>query len=70
MMPRDLGGVFDDQLRVYGVEGLRVADISFWPMPLNGAPSATMYASAEIVRSLPLESVHTKYVPTASVKAR
>lgn len=31
MMPKDLGGVVDDQLKVYGVDGLRVADISFWP---------------------------------------
>lgn len=53
MMPKDLGGVVDDQLKVYGVEGLRVADISFWPMPLNGAPSATVYAAAEKVRFLP-----------------
>lgn len=57
MMPKDLGGVVDDRLKVYGVEGLRVADISFWPMPLNGAPSATVYASAEMVRFLPFQSV-------------
>lgn len=50
MMPKELGGVVNDQLKVYGVEGLRVADISSWPMPLNGAPSATVYASAEMVR--------------------
>lgn len=54
MMPKDLGGVVNDQLRVYGVDGLRVADTSFWPMPLNGAPSATVYASAEKVRPSPL----------------
>lgn len=52
MAPRELGGVVDDQLRVYGTSGLRVVDISFWPMPLNGAPSATVYASAEKVRPL------------------
>lgn len=49
MMPRELGGVVDDRLRVYGVQGLRVADISFWPMPVVGAPSATIYAAAEKV---------------------
>lgn len=49
MMPQDLGGVVDDQLRVYGVQGLRVADISFWPMAVGGAPSATVYAAAEKV---------------------
>lgn len=57
MMPKDLGGVVDDQLKVYGVEGLRVADISFWPLPLNGAPSATVYATAEMVRILSFPSV-------------
>ncbi|KAG6356089.1 hypothetical protein INS49_015474 [Diaporthe citri] len=51
-MLKDLGGVVDDQLKVYGVEGLRVADISFWPMPLNGAPSATVYASAEMLADM------------------
>lgn len=51
MMPEELGGVVDDQLRVYGVQGLRVADISFWPIPVVGAPSATMYAAAEKVRA-------------------
>lgn len=66
MMPKDLGGVVDDQLRVYGVEGLRVADISFWPMPLNGAPSATVYASAEMVRSLSFECAETNYALIAS----
>ncbi|KAJ0114872.1 hypothetical protein J7T55_004614 [Diaporthe amygdali] len=52
MMPRELGGVVDDQLKIYGVEGLRVADISFWPMPLNGAPSATVYATAELLADM------------------
>lgn len=64
MLPRDLGGVVDDQLKVYGVEGLRVADISFWPMPLNGAPSATVYASAEMVSLLPCPAVLTGSVLT------
>lgn len=49
MMPRKLGGVVDDKLRVYGVKGLRVVDISFWPMPISGTPSSTMYASGEKV---------------------
>lgn len=49
MLPRNLGGVVDDQLRVYGVQGLRIADISFWPTALGGAPSATVYAASEKV---------------------
>ncbi|KAK3367469.1 hypothetical protein B0H63DRAFT_82163 [Podospora didyma] len=49
MMPRDLGGVVSSEQKVYGVKGLRVADISFWPFEITGAPTATMYASAERV---------------------
>ncbi|KJR82012.1 choline dehydrogenase [Sporothrix schenckii 1099-18] len=47
MLPRRLGGVVDADLCVYGVTGLRVLDISFWPFPVAGAPSATMYAAGE-----------------------
>ena len=47
MMPRALGGVLDNQMRVYGVSRLRVIDISYWPFPISGAPSATMYATGE-----------------------
>jgi hypothetical protein len=69
MLPKDLGGVVDDQLKVYGVDGLRVADISFWPMPLNGAPSATVYASAEKVRPLPFWLIFKIYVLIIWLKA-
>lgn len=61
MAPRELGGVVDEQLKIYGIDGLRVVDISFWPMPLNGAPSATVYASAEKVRFLSLELIFGIY---------
>ncbi|KAI1300919.1 hypothetical protein F5Y03DRAFT_221830 [Xylaria venustula] len=47
MLPLDLGGVLDSEWKVYGVQGLRVADISYWPFQTSGAPSATMYASGE-----------------------
>ncbi|KAK3362033.1 GMC oxidoreductase-domain-containing protein [Lasiosphaeria ovina] len=49
MMPRELGGVASSEQKVYGVAWLRVADISFWPMQIAAAPTATMYASAEKV---------------------
>jgi choline dehydrogenase-like flavoprotein len=55
MMPKDLGGVVSSEQKVYGVQGLRVADISAWPFQLSGAPMATVYASAERV-SLSLSS--------------
>ncbi|KAH6720855.1 choline dehydrogenase-like protein [Leptodontidium sp. MPI-SDFR-AT-0119] len=47
MMKLELGGVVDDQLRVYGVEGLSVADASFMPITPASAPSATIYAAGE-----------------------
>ncbi|KAH8649207.1 hypothetical protein BX600DRAFT_111656 [Xylariales sp. PMI_506] len=47
MMPQELGGVVDSNWNVYGVKGLRVADISYWPFQTSGAPTATMYASGE-----------------------
>ena len=50
MMPKELGGVVDPQMNVYGVKGLRVIDTSYWPMALTSAPTATTYASGEKVR--------------------
>ena len=50
MRPKKHGGVVDKDMKVYGVKGLRVIDISYWPMVLTAAPTATMYASAEKVR--------------------
>ncbi|PVH77666.1 GMC oxidoreductase [Cadophora sp. DSE1049] len=47
MMKLELGGVVDDQLRVYGVQGLSVADASFMPITPASAPSATIYAAGE-----------------------
>ncbi|CAN8096002.1 unnamed protein product [Discula destructiva] len=59
MLPRDLGGVVDDQVRVYGVQRLRLADISFWPMAVGGAPSATMYAAAEKLADI-IKAAHSR----------
>ncbi|SPQ25932.1 bb02905e-a6b5-44a0-b1cb-607825c8e916 [Thermothielavioides terrestris] len=52
MLPLELGGVVSSDQKVYGVQGLRVADISHWPFQLSGAPMATMYASAERLADL------------------
>lgn len=50
MMPEELGGVLDPELRVYGVEGLRVVDASMMPMVPASHTSSTVYAVAEKVR--------------------
>lgn len=49
MQPLALGGVMDPEHKVYGVSGLRVADVSYLPIMISGAPMATMYASGEKV---------------------
>ncbi|KAI1483570.1 putative GMC oxidoreductase [Daldinia eschscholtzii] len=47
MMPRELGGVVDNRLRVYGCEGLRVVDASIFPVAVGTSPVASVYALAE-----------------------
>ena len=47
MLPRDKGGVVDDSLNVYGVNGLRVCDASIFPMATRGTPISAVYAVAE-----------------------
>ncbi len=50
MLPKDLGGVVDANLTVYGVQGLRIVDASVVPMLPAAHLQATMYAIAEKVR--------------------
>ncbi|RMZ23946.1 hypothetical protein D0859_12019 [Hortaea werneckii] len=47
MMRRELGGVGDPSLKVYGVEGLRVVDASIMPLIIGSHTSSTVYAVAE-----------------------
>ena len=49
MMPRELGGVVDQALHVYGVERLRVIDASIMPTLPGGNTCQTVYAVAEKV---------------------
>ncbi|KAI1738091.1 hypothetical protein F4680DRAFT_459964 [Xylaria scruposa] len=58
MMSRDLGGVVDPELRVYGTANVRVVDMSIIPLHFSGHPTATLYAVAEraadIIKRSPL----------------
>ncbi|KAL2015460.1 hypothetical protein VTK56DRAFT_5404 [Thermocarpiscus australiensis] len=47
MMPRELGGVVDSRLKVYGVKNLRVVDASVFPLEPLGNLQTTVYAVAE-----------------------
>ena len=47
MLPRDKGGVVDEELRVYGTKSLRVADASIFPIEPSGNIQAMVYAVAE-----------------------
>ncbi|KAF8859794.1 alcohol oxidase [Acephala macrosclerotiorum] len=47
MLPRDKGGVVDERLRVYGINGLRVCDASIFPVAVRGNPITAVYAVAE-----------------------
>jgi choline dehydrogenase-like flavoprotein len=49
MMPRELGGVVDEELRVYGVTGLRVVDASVFPTLPGGNTCQPVYGVAEKV---------------------
>ncbi|KAK6601343.1 choline dehydrogenase [Botrytis cinerea] len=60
MLPRELGGVVDDGLRVYGVKGLRVVDASVIPMIVGAHLQGTVYGVAEKGAAKILEDAQSK----------
>ena len=46
-MPKELGGVVDNRLKVYGTSNVRVVDASVLPFQVSGHLSSTIYAVAE-----------------------
>lgn len=47
MLPRELGGVVDSNLKVYGTSNVRVVDASILPFQTSGHLTSTLYAVAE-----------------------
>ena len=47
MMPREIGGVVDERLNVYGTTNVRVVDASVLPFQVCGHLVSTLYAVAE-----------------------
>jgi choline dehydrogenase-like flavoprotein len=49
---RALGTVLDVELRVKGVQGLRVVNASISPAPLGGHPQASLYGIADLAAEM------------------
>lgn len=52
MMRKDLGGVVDGRLRLYGSQNVRVVDASILPMQVSAHLSSTLYGVAEKVADM------------------
>lgn len=52
MMPKEMGGACDSQRKVYGVEGLRIGDVSAIPIAVAAGPTPSTYGAAEKVSLL------------------
>ena len=55
MMPRELGGVVDEDLLVYGAKNLRIIDAGIQPVLIGATTCQTVYAVAEKIAERILE---------------
>ena len=55
MMPRELGGVVDEDLFVYGAKKLRIIDAGIQPTLIGATTAQTVYAIAEKIAERILE---------------
>ncbi|KAG6814644.1 hypothetical protein H0H93_012789 [Arthromyces matolae] len=58
MAPQDMNGVVDSQLRVYGIDGLRVCDASIYPWIVSGHTAGACYAMGEKLADLLKKYIH------------
>ncbi|EAU91988.2 hypothetical protein CC1G_05975 [Coprinopsis cinerea okayama7 len=49
MMPMELGGVVDNDFKVYGIGNVRVVDASVIPMPISAHTMSTVYMIGEMI---------------------
>lgn len=59
MLPQELGGVVDPDLRVYGTQNLRVVDASIFPVHMATHPQLSIYAISEIAAEKILDSIES-----------
>ncbi|MCO5549808.1 hypothetical protein L7F22_003282 [Adiantum nelumboides] len=57
MMPREMGGVVDAQLRVYGTQNLRIADASILPVMPSGHIQSACYVIGHKAANMMLKQV-------------
>lgn len=56
-----LGSVLDAEMRVHGVEGLRVCNASAIPTPVGGHPQGTLYGIGELAAQMIAEKARSSY---------
>ncbi|PVF96902.1 alcohol oxidase [Serendipita vermifera] len=52
MMRRDLGGVVDGRMKLYGAQNVRIVDASVMPMQISAHLSSTLYGMAEKIADM------------------